>query len=302
MQAVSRRGLLTGTLLAAASGAASCSNSSQSPTRAATTPSGAATSGTTTPSSTPPSATQPTAPTTAPTTAPSTAPSATTPTPSPLWTPNPGELEPDIKAVAVAAAAKQAGSPGLQVFDAQYGGLLDTSASVLVVTSAGTFDVRLVQATPLWKVTEIHPSAPGPAAATVSAAATEVLADTRISLPPAAAADIKSGAVHDSVLRTLLTLSQSHELTVSVVRSGHPIYVFGTTRPSDHPLGRAVDIWRIDGHAVVDPATSTSLVDGLMRQAAALGSYNVGGPRQLSGPQFFSDRTHHDHVHLGFST
>jgi hypothetical protein len=88
---------------------------------------------------------------------------------------------------------------------------------------------------------------------------------------------------------------------VSVVRSGHPIDVFGTTRPSDHPRGRAVDVWRVDGHAVVDPATPAALVDNLMRRAAALGSYNVGGPRQLSGSQFFSDRTHRDHVHMGFT-
>jgi hypothetical protein len=41
-----------------------------------------------------------------------------------------------------------------------------------------------------------------------------------------------------------------------------------------------------------------------MRDAAAAGSYNVGGPVQLSGgtapDQFFSDATHHDHVHIGF--
>jgi hypothetical protein len=39
-----------------------------------------------------------------------------------------------------------------------------------------------------------------------------------------------------------------------------------------------------------------------MRAAAAAGSYNVGGPRLLSGSQFFSDDTHHDHVHAGFLT
>ncbi|NUP52759.1 MAG: hypothetical protein HOW97_36365 [Catenulispora sp.] len=211
-------------------------------------------------------------------------------------------MEPDIKSVAVEHVAAQVGRSDLQVFDAQYGGLLDTSASVLVVTSAGTFDVRLVQASPRWRVTEVHPSQPGAPAATLTAAATALLAESRVTLPPAAQADVRSGQVHDTVLNVLLALAKEHELTVSVVRSGHPIDVFGTTRPSDHPRGRAVDVWRIDGHAVVDPATPTALVDGLMRRAAALGSYNVGGPRQLSGSQFFSDRTHHDHVHMGFTT
>jgi len=211
-------------------------------------------------------------------------------------------LEPDIKSVAVQHVTTEVARPDLQIFYAQYGGLLDTSASVLTVTSVATYDVRLVQASPRWRVTQVNPSQPGPPAATLTPAATALLAEPRVTLPPAAQADVRSGQVHDSVLNVLLELAKEHELEVSVIRSGHPIDVFGTTRPSDHPRGRAVDVWRIDGHAVVDPATPTALVDSLMRRAATLGSYNVGGPRQLSGPQFFSDRTHHDHVHMGFTT
>ncbi|MEY9929258.1 hypothetical protein ABH926_003898 [Catenulispora sp. GP43] len=224
------------------------------------------------------------------------------PTPAALWTPGPGELNPDVKAVAVQHIVAELNRPDLLVYDAQYGGLLDTSASVLVVTSVATYDVRLVQASPRWTVTQVNPSQPGPPTTTPTAAAKTLLANPRVSLPPAGLADVRSGQVHDSVLTVLQELSQEHELMVSVVRSGHPIYVFGTNRLSDHPRGRAVDVWRIDGHAVVDPATPTALVDNLMRRAAALGSYNVGGPRQLSGPQFFSDPTHHDHVHMGFTT
>jgi hypothetical protein len=79
--------------------------------------------------------------------------------------------------------------------------------------------------------------------------------------------------------------------------------VFGTNRLSDHPRGRAFDTWRIDGHPVVDARTPRRLVMGYMEAAAAAGSYNVGGPYLLgSAPQFFSDDTHHDHVHAGFST
>ncbi len=272
---------------------------------------------------------------------------ATTP-----WQPGPGEVQPDVKLRAVqviealgawpsggqgvAAAATrlaplsldpalagQAGAllPGadraaLQVIDAQYGGILADSASVLVVcdqwTQSGsgpvgaggtTVDVRLSAAAPRWTVTALHPAAPGPAA-TFSATAGRVLADTRIQLPPAAAADLRSGLVHDSVLQAMLTLAQTYSFQVSVVRSGHPLDVFGTTRPSDHPLGRAFDVWQINGHSVVDPDTPHDLVDTFMRAAATAGSYNVGGPRQLSGGttpnQFFTDDTHHDHVHVGF--
>ncbi|MET9887780.1 hypothetical protein ABZZ20_32515 [Streptomyces sp. NPDC006430] len=118
--------------------------------------------------------------------------------------------------------------------------------------------------------------------------------------------DVRSGAVHESVLRAMLRLADTYRMSVSVVRSGHPLNVFGTGRRSDHPAGRAFDIWRIDGHPVVDPATPRSLITAFMRSAAAAGSYNIGGPVHLSGGatanRFFSDDTHHDHVHIGFST
>jgi hypothetical protein len=130
----------------------------------------------------------------------------------------------------------------------------------------------------------------------------QVLSSDRIELPPASVADVRSGKVHDSVLNALLALAKDYSIGVSVIRSGHPKYVFGTIRLSDHPRGRAFDTWRINGHAVVDPATPKKLITGYMEAAAAAGSYNVGGPYQLagSGNQFFSDATHHDHVHAGF--
>ncbi len=113
-----------------------------------------------------------------------------------------------------------------------------------------------------------------------------------------------AGQIHDSVLQALDTLSKQHVLDVSVLRSGHPLLVFGTDRPSDHPYGRAADVWAIDGSAVVDPA-NRDLVISFMREAAATGPWQVGGPVDLDGPDkhtFFSDNTHHDHVHMGFHT
>ncbi|MEV4969396.1 hypothetical protein [Streptomyces scopuliridis] len=276
------------------------------------------------------------------------APSASLPATTP-WRPDRDDIDPAVKLRAVrvveaigawppgqggAAAAKkrvaalqaapslvdQAGpllprapEAALQVIDAQYGGILADSASVLVVcrqwtpAHAGgtTVDVRLSRARPRWDVTALHPARPGAAAASLPDAARRVLAESRILLPPAAEADIRSGKVHTSVLRALLRLAGTYRMYISVVRSGHPLNVFGTSRPSDHPRGRAFDVWQIDGHAVVDPATSRRLVESFMRDAAAAGSYNVGGPLRLSGGapgQFFTDNTHHDHVHAGFTT
>ena len=149
----------------------------------------------------------------------------------------------------------------------------------------------------------MHPSRPGPPARRLSSAARRVLRHPRIELPPAARADVLSGQVHDSVLTAMLTLAHRYTIGVSVVRSGHPLHVFGTSRLSDHPQGRAFDTWRVDGHPVVDARTPRRLVTGYMEAAAAAGSYNVGGPYLLgAAPQFFSDATHHDHVHAGFTS
>jgi hypothetical protein len=266
------------------------------------------------------------------------------------WRPNAGDIEPEAKAKAVGlieaigswplggaglaaaesrvAALGEAGSlvrqaPSLlhaasgaviEIIDAQYGGLLADTASVLlafrqwwvndrvVATGGTTVDVRLSRPGDQWRVTTLHPAHPGHAAVRLSALARQVLSSDQIELPPASVADVRSGQVHDNVLNALLNLARYYSIGVSVIRSGHPKYVFGTNRLSDHPRGRAFDTWRISGHAVVDPATPKKLITDYMEAAAAAGSYNVGGPYQLagSGNQFFSDATHHDHVHTGF--
>lgn len=202
----------------------------------------------------------------------------------------------------------------LHVVNAQYGGILPSAASVLIVvtqvrrTAAGsvrttgtTLDVRLSAARPRWRVTAVHPAQPLPPARHLSATARAVLADRRIHLPAAARADVAAGSVSDSVLHALRGLAASWVVDVSVLRSGHPLDVFGTNRPSDHLRGHAADVWALDGHRIVDPA-NRALARTAMRRAAALGAYQVGGPEDLDGAgrQYFSDATHQDHIHLGF--
>ena len=235
------------------------------------------------------------------------------------WVPGPGEIQPEVKRLAVAAVVKLLqpnGTPAaIEVIDAQYGGILSSSASVLVpcrvysiranrlISGGTTVDVRLSKSSQrTWRVTATHPAQPGAPVASLSAAARQVLASEQITLPPASTTDIHSGQVHDSVLTTMLELAKTYQIGVSVIRSGHPLDVFGTDRPSDHPRGRAFDTWQINGHAVVSPTTSRSLITGYMHAAESAGSYNVGGPYQLPGTAYFSDQTHHDHVHAGFRT
>lgn len=233
------------------------------------------------------------------------------------WQASPGEIKPWVKQVAVAEIERRGNraDAALQVVDAQYGGLLTDSASVLVVcrqwrqlpdgavrAGGSTYDVRVRRSASGWEVAAVRPSRPGQPADSLSRPARRVLSSTHIDFPPASEADLRSGQVRDSVLTALLDLSRSFRMGVSVVRSGHPLYVFGTDRLSDHPQGRAFDVWRIDGRAVVDPTTPRQLVTDFMEAAVAAGSYNVGGPLlPRAAPQFFTDATHHDHVHAGFA-
>jgi hypothetical protein len=201
-----------------------------------------------------------------------------------------------------------------QVVDAQYGGILSDSADVLVVvqwwrrtadgalhTGGTTVQVLLSAATPRWTVTQVVPARPGPPSSDPPPLARAVLANDRILLPTAARADVATGTIAAGVLTALLAIAREHTVHVSVVRSGHPYFVFGTDRVSDHPRGRAVDIWSVDGRPVVDPA-NLALTESVMRAGAALGAWQVGGPVQLegAGTDYFTDHTHHDHVHWGF--
>ncbi len=213
-------------------------------------------------------------------------------------------------ASALLASAPQAVT---NVSFAQYGGILADTASVLVVadqwlqnadgtvTQRGTtVDVRLSKAAPRWNVTAFYPATPKRTAAQISSVATAVLTNDRLRLPIAASADVRSGTVNARVLQALESLSKDHAIDVSVIESGHPINVFGTSRPSDHPRGFAVDIWKIDGRPVVDPANHV-LAAQIMRSGIAAGAYQAGGPVQLDpNSLYFSDDTHHDHIHLGF--
>jgi hypothetical protein len=199
-----------------------------------------------------------------------------------------------------------------RIRDAQYGGILSRSASVLVVvdtwrehsdgtvTAGGfTVDIRLVKAAPQWRVVDVFPAKPHTRATQLNAVARRILASDRIRLPASARADVAGGQIHDSVLHGLEALAASYMLDVSVLQSGHPQFVFGTTRLSDHPRGRAVDIWALNGRPLL-LAGNHGIAKRAMRQAVTLGAYNVGGPIRLSGSPYFSDATHHDHIHLGF--
>lgn len=203
----------------------------------------------------------------------------------------------------------------VQVVVAQYGGILSASASVLIVIDqwvlekgrgvrrrGTTVDVRLVADEPQWAVTTVRAARPGRRAPELTRVAQRLLENERVVLPNAAVHDVRSGIIGDSVLRALSSLSAQHRLDVSILRSGHPVRVFGTDRTSDHTDGRAVDIWALDGQPIIKRRRS-AMVSDFMQTARSAGAYQVGGPVDLdgSGASYFADDTHQDHIHLGFS-
>jgi hypothetical protein len=216
----------------------------------------------------------------------------------------------------VVAAMPGAKASAAGVVTAQYGGYSPTSCSVLIVfdqwlvddagqiTKTGsTWDVRLELRASGWDVVDVNPAHPGPPTSALSKNESHLLANSRVTLPFAARADIRTGNVAPSVVDAIEALSADYRVDVSVLISGHPTYVFDTTRISDHTRGRAVDVWAFDGVPVVDRGDSPA-VRQFMRAAAQTGAYQVGGPSNPDGlgTQYFSDLTHHDHIHIGFQS
>lgn len=194
----------------------------------------------------------------------------------------------------------------------QFGGLLEDSSSVMVVTrlrSRGpegdttvvrTLDVRLERRTEGWVVTDLASlGGQRPPTSAASAVGAAVLANPRIDLPTSARWDILAGRVDDRVLQTLTTMSETHDLAVTTFSTGHPIEVFGTSSVSNHTEGRGVDIWGVDNRPVIAQRDDESPLRRLVADTLALGVTELGSPWALGGGSF-TNTLHQDHLHVAF--
>jgi hypothetical protein len=130
-----------------------------------------------------------------------------------------------------------------------------------------------------------------------------VLSHPRIHLLSGANSDVERGLVDPGVLKILLILAEEHELTrVGPIISGHSYYVRGTTRPSNHAFGRAVDILWVDG-APVSYSNAGALVatKTLLSLPEPLRPDEVGSPWRFPVRGSFSDADHLGHIHAGYS-
>lgn len=224
------------------------------------------------------------------------------------------ESFPAAKRVAEHAALARLG--GTVVY-AQMGGATADAASVLVVvrqpvtradgsttTVTRTVDVRLTKSGTGWAFDRIASDGGTPVQrpSNLSVLAASVVDNPRIWMPDTAKWDIYRGSISPVLLQLLDRIAQHHSIAITVLESGHPLDVFGTSHRSMHSFGRAADINMIDGTHVIDERSAgspaDSLVHWLMRQSVV---GQVGSPWDLDGSasaRSFTNSVHLDHVHV----
>jgi hypothetical protein len=130
-----------------------------------------------------------------------------------------------------------------------------------------------------------------------------VLSNPRIELSSLAAGDVAAGRIDPRVLEVLLVLAERFDLgSVGPLISGHSYFVAGTTTPSNHSFGRAVDISVIDGQAVsIYNAAARAAMQLVISLQPPLVPDELGGPWLLyrAGVRTFT-QDHHDHIHIGW--
>jgi hypothetical protein len=200
----------------------------------------------------------------------------------------------------------------------QYGGMTETAASVIVVArqELGTdgeqrvrevlLDVRMQRAGDrAWRVTStVEPARPQIAAARAGGPTSlgrVVLEHPRIRLPGPARTDVLERRVNDPILNVLAQLADRYTLDVQVLVTGHPGIVYPTSLLSNHTVGRAVDVWKLDDRRISEIPRDDPVLAEFMIAAGRAGATEVGGPIPVDGSGFFTDAVHQDHLHLGIT-
>ncbi|HSL57221.1 MAG TPA: hypothetical protein VK866_05215 [Acidimicrobiales bacterium] len=230
---------------------------------------------------------------------------------------------PDVDRAGLEAAAglvfvRDAASVGRVVYP-QLGGLDPhddpTTGSVMVVVEQRVrdgvgdrahtrcIDVRVRREADGWRVEGVADASgwPSDRPVAVGEQAARVLDHPAIDLPDSARWDIHDGIVDDRILRELADLADRVPVGVTTCRRGHPVNVFATPNLSAHTVGRAVDLWAIDGVPVVQQRAEGSAAHAVARDLFDGGRVSRLGAPWAFGPGSWTDPVHLDHLHLGVS-
>jgi hypothetical protein len=147
--------------------------------------------------------------------------------------------------------------------------------------------------------------ATAPAADVGSGDAGAVLNNPNLTLCGACRQDLVDGVIDQRVIDFLAWAAQHHQISVSVLKTGHSQFVAGTDRVSNHWGGRAADIASVDGQ---DVTASCGVCRAFAEDVVPLGA---GRPDEMGVPwgdmvgaggwDVFSDADHQDHIHVGWS-
>jgi cell wall-associated NlpC family hydrolase len=113
-------------------------------------------------------------------------------------------------------------------------------------------------------------------------------------------ADIKQGRIDPRVVAMLSKLAEDHKLTISSTSSDHPKNTTGGS-VSNHYVGRGIDIAAIDGLPVnAGNAIARDVAGALSELDPSYRPSEIGTPWAISGPGYFTDAGHQDHLHIAF--
>jgi NlpC/P60 family len=130
--------------------------------------------------------------------------------------------------------------------------------------------------------------------------AVELLHNKRVTFDATGIADVKAGRIDPRELSILEAISRKHTISISAMRSDHDRLTSGGS-VSNHYYGRAVDIAVVDGQPV-SPGNQAAreVAESLSRLPLSIRPTEIGSPWALSGPAYFTDGAHQNHIHIGF--
>ena len=145
-------------------------------------------------------------------------------------------------------------------------------------------------------------SAPSPLESALAATPKSLLASNAIAFSPQAADDVAHGVADRRLVELLAWIAERHQIVVTVIKTGHPRFVTGTHKVSNHWYGRAASISEVDGQAVAPGSTSAAaLWDQLQAVPRALRPDEIGAPWSVPGdPRVFSGPGEQAEIHVGF--
>ena len=133
-----------------------------------------------------------------------------------------------------------------------------------------------------------------------SAQTLALLANPRVVLSAAGAADLRAGRIDPRIVAVLSALATIYPITVGALASDHPQFSGGAVSP--HYLGRGVDIAAVDGQPVnAANLPARELASALAALDASYRPDEVGSPWAISAPGFFTDAAHQSMIHIVFT-